>query len=203
MFVGHDGKQLMINIAVCRRSNRVAGQTLVEFALVLPVFVLVLFGVIDGGRLIYTNAALSQAAREGARLAATEAAYIGLSGPGCVATPSDIGPSNPGAHVCPPDVASFTADITDAVNRMVVGLGRVDTVFISCNAGAASGDPPPAGDWTDTSGGNGCAESGAPNTSHGDLISVRLEYTFQPITPIAGSLVGAVPLGASTTMVIN
>ena len=40
---------------------------LVEFALVLPVFLLMLFGLIDVGRYVYMNSVLSQAAREGAR----------------------------------------------------------------------------------------------------------------------------------------
>jgi Flp pilus assembly protein TadG len=38
-----------------------------EFAVVLPIFLLLLFGIIDGGRAVYANNALSQAAREGAR----------------------------------------------------------------------------------------------------------------------------------------
>ena len=37
-----------------RRSNsrRTRGQALVEFALVLPIFVLIIFGILDAGRLI-------------------------------------------------------------------------------------------------------------------------------------------------------
>ena len=49
------------------------GQALVEFALILPVFLLLLFGLIDVGRYVYMNTVLSQAAREGARLGAAEA----------------------------------------------------------------------------------------------------------------------------------
>ena len=50
-----------------RRSSRSGGQAIAEFALALPVFVLLLFGLLDLGRLIYVNNAISQAAREGAR----------------------------------------------------------------------------------------------------------------------------------------
>ena len=57
------------------------GQTLVEFALVFPVFILLLFGIVDAGRFVYMNSVLSQAAREGARLAAVEASWIGLERP--------------------------------------------------------------------------------------------------------------------------
>jgi Flp pilus assembly protein TadG len=42
----------------------------VEFALLLPVLLLVLFGIIDFGRALNAQITLTQAAREGARLAA-------------------------------------------------------------------------------------------------------------------------------------
>lgn len=42
---------------------------MVEFALVAPVLLLIVFGIIDLGRLIYTYVTLSQAANEGARVA--------------------------------------------------------------------------------------------------------------------------------------
>ena len=66
----------------------------------LPVFLLLVFGLLDVGRLVYTNAALSQAAREGARLAATEAARIGQVQGACVDAPGEITVTNPGAYVC-------------------------------------------------------------------------------------------------------
>ena len=53
------------------------GQALVEFALVIPIFLLLLFGLIDVGRLVYMNSVLSQAAREGTRLASVEASWMG------------------------------------------------------------------------------------------------------------------------------
>lgn len=43
------------------------GQSLVEFALAFPIFLLLLFGLIDIGRYVYTANAVNQAAREGAR----------------------------------------------------------------------------------------------------------------------------------------
>lgn len=57
------------------RSGRAAlsGQSLVEFALVLPIFLLLLFGLIDVGRYVYTANAVNEAAREGARLGSVAA----------------------------------------------------------------------------------------------------------------------------------
>lgn len=53
-----------------RRTSQ--GQSLVEFALVLPVFVLLLAGMIDFGLGLYSYMSLQSAAREGARLGVTD-----------------------------------------------------------------------------------------------------------------------------------
>jgi Flp pilus assembly protein TadG len=47
--------------------TRARGQGLVEFAVVIPIFLLLVFGLIDMGRLVYINNALSEGAREAAR----------------------------------------------------------------------------------------------------------------------------------------
>lgn len=49
------------------------GQALVEFAIVLPIMLLVLFGMVEFGRIFYTQLAVNNAAREGARWAAVHA----------------------------------------------------------------------------------------------------------------------------------
>lgn len=188
-------------IRLFRRGER--GQTLVEFAVAIPVFMLLLTGVFDGGKLVYTNSALSQAAREGARLAATEAGWIGVPGAACVNDRTAITNARPGAHVCPTDVAAFKSHVAEAVERMTVALGPIAAVHLSCNAGNG-GDPVPTGDWTEASGGNGCHDgSGNAVSSTGDLVSVRIEYTYQPFTPIITSAIGSVPLSGAATMVIN
>ena len=48
---------------------RARGQGLVEFALVFPVFILLLFGIFDLGRAVYAYNTIGDAAREGARVA--------------------------------------------------------------------------------------------------------------------------------------
>ena len=48
-----------------RHARHGRGQTLVEFAFVLPIFLLILFGLIDMGGYVYMNSVLSQAARGG------------------------------------------------------------------------------------------------------------------------------------------
>jgi Flp pilus assembly protein TadG len=50
------------------------GNAIVEFALVLPILLLVLFGITEFGRMILTTNILNTASREGARLAAVSPA---------------------------------------------------------------------------------------------------------------------------------
>lgn len=50
-----------------RRDGR--GQTLVEFALIIPIFILIVMGIFDVGRAIYTYTTINNAAHEAARLA--------------------------------------------------------------------------------------------------------------------------------------
>lgn len=166
------------------RRRDVRGQAMVEFALVFPVFIVILFGAIDVGRFVFTDSVLSQAAREGARLGSVEAGWIGkgVSDPSC---------GTAGGPVCPVNVARLQDDIQAAANRMVAGIGgTITTVYISC-------DPPGtvlAAGWT----GATCVSNG-----QGNVISVRLVYTYNPITPIVGQMIGPVTRTAAASMVIN
>lgn len=49
------------------RLRRSGGQAMVEFALILPLFFVLLFGIVDLSRYVYSNNALSEIARESAR----------------------------------------------------------------------------------------------------------------------------------------
>jgi Flp pilus assembly protein TadG len=70
------------------RASRDRGAAAVEFALLLPLLLFLVFGIIDFGRALNAQITLTQAAREGARLAAlgesnvvsgTQVAATGLS----------------------------------------------------------------------------------------------------------------------------
>jgi Flp pilus assembly protein TadG len=52
--------------------RRPAGQALAEFALVLPVFLLIVLGLFDVGRLVMAYNGVANAARQGARLAVVD-----------------------------------------------------------------------------------------------------------------------------------
>ena len=51
------------------RRHRSRGQALVEFAFALPIFLMLLMGIVDLGTAVFTYNSLTNAAREGARLA--------------------------------------------------------------------------------------------------------------------------------------
>jgi Flp pilus assembly protein TadG len=56
-----------------KRNERTRGQSLVEFALALPIFLLVVFGLIDLGRAVFVANSLAEAARDGARYGSVQA----------------------------------------------------------------------------------------------------------------------------------
>jgi Flp pilus assembly protein TadG len=169
-----------------RRTMKVrrSGQALVEFALIIPVFLLMIFGIIDFGRLVYMNSILSQAAREGARVAAVEASWVGSTDPSC---------GTLGGPICPANETALRTDITNAANRMMLPFGNVEHVYFSCDA---VGDAP-ENEWTTTA----CPSGSRSHTVH--AVSVRVDMTFTAVTPLIGSIVGPVTTSASSSMVIN
>jgi len=167
-----------------RRSRaRSRGQSLVEFALVLPVFMFTLFALIDVGRLVYLSSTLSQAAREGARLGSVEASYRGSSDPAC---------GTVGGPICPANDNALWSDIQTEANDEMSPFGAVTNLYMSCVL--ASGTVP-SGDWT--------APKVCSNHAPGNVISVRVTGTFQPITPLISQFLGSLTLSGSATMTIN
>lgn len=159
------------------------GQSLVEFALVLPIFLLLLFGLIDGGRLVYMHTVLSQAAREGARVASVEAGWMAKSGSGC-------GTAN--GPVCPANIAALRGDVLAGSNRMIQPFASLTLGQLQTRCDPSGGAP--AGNWNAVT----CVSNSA-----GNVVSVRVSANFTAITPIISSLLGTVPMSASASMVIN
>lgn len=165
------------------RRRRSPGQSLVEFALVLPIFLLLLFGLIDGARLVYQHTVLSQAAREGARVASVEASWIGMSGSGC---------GTSGGPVCPATVAAMRTDVLTAANRNIQPFAALTSGSLQTRCDPSGGTP--TGTWSATT----CTNNGP-----GNVVSVRVSSTFTAITPIVSRIIGSVPMSASASMVIN
>lgn len=165
-----------------RENHRSGGQSLVEFALVLPIFLFLLFAIIDGGRYVYLNSTLSNAAREAARLGSVEASWRGSIDTSCGTT---------GGPVCPANDAALLANIRTAANRQMAPFGTVANVYLSCVNSAGT---PPSGAWTS-------ASCGAPGAS--GLISVRVTYTWRAITPVISNVMGTITASGSATVTIN
>ena len=106
------------------------GATAVEFALLLPLLLLIVMGIIDFGRMLNAQQTLTQAAREGARLVAlgqpnvasrTQAAATGLSPVGVSiqsACPVGAGPGSNGAVQ-----TTFTFQFTPGLGYLVGFFG--------------------------------------------------------------------------------
>lgn len=58
----------MSRVRPLHRHGRTRGQTLVEFALILPIFILILVGIFDFGRAIYGYNTINNAAHEAVRV---------------------------------------------------------------------------------------------------------------------------------------
>jgi Flp pilus assembly protein TadG len=108
--------------------DRDRGATAVEFALLLPMLLLLIFGIIDFGRALNAQITLTQAARTGARLAAlgqpnvvsaTQAAATGLS------------PVSVAVTACPANATQTTAAVVTATYsfHFVTPVGAVAGLF--------------------------------------------------------------------------
>lgn len=120
----------MLPSSVHGSSGADRGATAVEFALLLPLLLLIVMGIIDFGRMLNAQQTLTQAAREGARLVAlaqpnvasrTQAAATGLSPVGVSiesACPVGAGPGINGAVQ-----TSFTFQFTPGLGYLVGFFG--------------------------------------------------------------------------------
>jgi hypothetical protein len=120
-----------------RPSSRTRGQALLEFALVLPIFLALLFMIVDFGRVVWATGSLSSAAREGARYAIVHG--------GTASNPCPVGPAVPGITIVPTPSASCPhpspskQSIIDAVQAYAIAGGTPVTVSV-CYGRGCTGD---------------------------------------------------------------
>ena len=161
------------------RTDRTRGQSLVEFALVLPLFLVMLMAVVDVGRAIWAQNSLAAAAREGARYAIV---HGGSDGTVCPVGPTDR-TKIPAATTDCPYPSPSKQSIIDAVTAAATAGGTNLTVNV-CYGTSCSGN-------TDTG-----------KNSRGTPITVAVSSNINLITP---SLLGMSGFGISstTTMVVS
>ena len=106
------------------RWRKEEGQSTVEFALVLPIFLLLIFGMMDFGWLFYNKIEINNASREGARYAVIHCSDFGYDEQQTVLHVNKYVPT---ATV---DISSDVEDITVSVKRDVEVLTGVSQVFL-------------------------------------------------------------------------
>jgi Flp pilus assembly protein TadG len=164
---------------VGRRSR---GQSLVEFALVLPIFLLMLFGVIDLGRVIWTIDNISNAAREGAR-------YASVHGSSDVTT-CPTGPSlgTTPTTGCPTWTPESKEPTRIQTRNFVVGAGGTVTVSVCYYVTTAC---------------SGNTDETAATNERGSFVSVTVSSRVNLITPALLGMTGFDVSGQSTVVVNN
>ena len=181
--------------AVTGRRRRDRGQALVEYAILLPMFLLILFGMLEFGFVFQHKLTLEYATREGARTGAALA--------------------NGGSTNCPSGTFDPDPNIVAAVERVLTSPGSpiasniASVSQIQIYKATASGTPVGASTtntWTYTGPGTGpvvdgvalvFSRSGAQNwtTCQRDntsvppnSIGVNVQYTYTPVTPLSAIL---------------
>ena len=93
--------------------RRSSGQALAEFALVAPLFFLLLLGIVEAGRFIFYYETLNNATREGAR-------YAIVNGANTLGCPT--GPPAPGTTACGPAGDDVRARVRQAAFGVMTGI---------------------------------------------------------------------------------
>ena len=110
------------------RKARDRGSVAVEFALVVPALLLIVFGLIDFGRALNAQISLTGAAREGARLAALGYSNGQVQARVAAAAPSLSGVTVTVAQSCPPG-AGPAADAEVDVSYSFSFITPIGAVF--------------------------------------------------------------------------
>ena len=109
------------------RRQRPRGQALVEFALVLPVIVLLIFGIVDVGRAVFTYNTLSEAARQASRTAIVNRSSGAAAGAAIDYAPT-LGLTTSDVHVCYKISTSTQRDCN------ALGTQPCSTIVVGCLA---------------------------------------------------------------------
>ena len=182
-----------------RRARSSRGQGLVEFALILPVFIVILLSLLDFGLAFSHNLTLEYSTREGARTGAAlgkgkspslpctsvdnyvmAAVQRVLKAPGSTVNLDDIGEVRiykagaNGGEIGAVNVWKYNAGTRPTVDGQVLDFGLISTSWSACDRSSATPNP--------------------------DSIGVSITYQYHFITPLASalSLVGGRTSGPAT-----
>jgi hypothetical protein len=164
-----------------RARRRGVGQALAEFALVIPIFLVLMVGVFEFGRAIYYIQVVNNAAREGARYAIVHGSRsdeLKTTGPMLGGTSHD--PTG--------------RDVVDIVDSYATGIDPTALDVMVC----WNGQPPtPASAPCD----NASGDYGPGNNDPGSTFHIQVSYTFQPVLSVLLPLPSFTLTGESTLVI--
>jgi hypothetical protein len=168
-----------------RRRDHKRGQSLVEFAVILPVFILLLVGFFDFGHVVWANNAVSTATREAARFAIVHG--------GSINTECPVGPSIPDVTIIPnpSETCPFPSPSKEGVKqeamRWMSGVGGTPTISVCYGEVATC-----AGD----------VDAVGATNARGTPVTVTITTTVNLAAPSFFGI-GGIGVNASSTMLVN
>ena len=156
-------------------------QTLVEFALVLPLLLFLIFGLFDLGRAVIFFSALNNAVREGTREGiAKDFMYFYADPNDLQNSPSYVGQSiNLLSETCSVGNCQAHVDICNGITGKLFFSDLFDSVVTISYKNLPVDD-----EEVDT------------------RINIRIEYLYAPITPLVGPLIGNIPINVESEMLL-
>jgi Flp pilus assembly protein TadG len=163
---------MLSRVAGQARSQR--SQALVEFSLVAPLMLIVLFSAIDVCRLLYAYTAISSAARDGARTASLSGSlYTDCQ---IIAEVEAVGQGFP--VVMDPNSLAGDSDPNNPGGALQPSTPPPNVGYAYIWPAVATGDPP------DSHCNSGVQRAVSPTVKH---VAVQVEYHFVPMLPFVNS----------------
>jgi Flp pilus assembly protein TadG len=157
----------------CRR-ERQRSQALVEFAMVAPIFLFVVFAAVDVSRLLYTYTAISSAARDGARTASLTGSLF--SDCQIIAEVEAVGQGFP-VRMDPNSIVG-NSDPNNPSGALQPTTPPPNVGYAYIWPAVATGDPPDGNCNSNTQ------RAISPTVKH---VSVEIQYHFTPLLPFVNS----------------
>jgi Flp pilus assembly protein TadG len=154
------------------RSQR--SQALVEFALVSPIFLLIVFSAVDISRLLYAYTAISSAARDGARTASLSGSQF--SDCQIIKEVELVGQGFP-VNMDPNSIVG-NSDPNNPTGALQPSTPPPNTGYAYIWPAVATGDPP------DLNCNSSTQRAIAPTVKH---VAVEVQYHFTPLLPFVSS----------------
>ena len=196
---------MLCSRARARCGHRQRGQTLIEFALVAPVLIVLAFGIFDLGRAESANVTVTNSAREGARRLVAQLTQV----------PPATVLGCPGGTVAAPQAPAAATAQGAAWRQMAnasLDLTRVTLLDVRVYSTALGHDPtatgvpdyeyrcagPPGGAFTASQ-----PQGTAYTPVSGDWVAFEVAYTYAPMTPVVSGLLSSVSVDQTATMVLE